>query len=288
MKWGNHKEVKKMKELIIDSMFNFTNDRSIIKARIDSIIQTLKKDIESFSSYVNVKTVFKIIVEAKPVFLEIQRISPTFSSIFQHTAKSLNGIQLSDLALFEKKMMLISLVVIFENFAKDVLLLGAFFYPERAINLFPDDQKDEKKKVESFILNKEVLGFESAVKKRLSFKKRAKGLKKAWQTIYNIDFFPNNEVEDVLHDLIGVRNIIIHENANPKQKDFESIKFKDVVKRNSFEENLKVIGSDSSKSTLPNVITFSLNLFNADFERAVLNGLMLLISHINGNILSQF
>jgi len=277
-----------MKELIIDSMFNFTNDRSIIKARIDSIIQTLKKDIESFSSYVNVKTVFEIIVEAKPVLPEIQRVSPTFSSIYQHAAQSLNGIQLSDLALFEKKMMLVSLVVIFENFTKDVLLLGAFYYPERAINLFPDDQKDEKKKVESFILNKDVLGFEYAVKKRLSFKKRAKGLKKAYQTIYNVDFFPNFEVEDVLHDLIGVRNIIIHENASPKKKDFESIKFKDVVKRNNLEENLKDIGGDPSKSTLPNVITFSLNLINNDFERAVLNGLRSLISHISGNILSQF
>ena len=280
-----------MKELIIDSMYNFTNDRSIIKARIDSIIRTLQKDIESFSSYINVKNVFKIIVETKPVWLDIQRVSPTFSSVFQHSAKSMNGIQLSDLAFFEKKLMLVSLVVIFENFAKDILLLGAFFYPERAIDLFSDDQideKDEKKKVEGFILNKDVLRFESAVKKRLSFKKRAKGLKKAYQNIYGINFFPNIEIEDVLHDLIGVRNIIIHQNSIPKQKDFEKIRFKDVIRRNSLEDDLKVIGSNSNRSPLPNVITFGLNLFNTDFERAVLNGLMSLISHINGNILAQF
>ena len=280
-----------MEELIIDSLFNFTTDRSIIKSRIHSIIQTLNSDIMSFSSYVNVKNVFKIIVEAKPVWLEIQRVSPTFSSIFQYTAKRLNGMQLSDLAFFEKKMMLVSLVVIFEKFAKDVLLLGAFFFPERAINLFPDDQKDEKdekKKVESFIFNKDVLEFESAVKKRLSFKKRAKGLKKAYLTIYNVDFFPNSEVEDILHDLIGVRNIIIHENANPKQKDYESIKFKDVIKRNSLEEDLKVIGSNPSKDILPNVITFRLNLFNNDFDGAVLSGMRSLISHISDKVLSQF
>ena len=142
-----------MDELIIDSMFNFTNDPKIINTRIDSIIQTLKKDISSFSSYINVNKVFKIIVEAKPVWLEIQRVSPTFSSVFQHSAENFNGIQIPDLAFFEKKMMIVSLVVIFENFAKDVLLLGAFFYPDRAIKLFPEDTKDEKdkkKKVESY------------------------------------------------------------------------------------------------------------------------------------------
>lgn len=280
-----------MKELIIDSMFNFTKDPLIIKTRIDSIIQTLKRDIESFSSYINVKNVFKIIVEAKPVWPEIQRVSPTFSSVFQHSAKNFNGIQISDLAFFEKKMMLVSLVVLFENFAKDVLLLGAFFYPDRAIKLFPDDQEDEKaekRNVENFILNKNVLGFESVIKKRLSFKKRAKGLKKAYKTIYGVDFFSNIEVEDVLHDLIAVRNIIIHQNAIPKEKDFKKIKFKDVIKRNSLEDDLKVIGSDLSKNTLPNVITFSLNLFNNDFYEAILNGMNSIISHISNKVLSQF
>lgn len=280
-----------MEELIIDSMFNFTKDPLIIKTRIDSIIQTLKKDIASFSSYINVKNVFNIIVEAKPVWHEIQRVSPTFSSAFQYSAKNFNGIQIPDLAFFEKKMMLVSLVVIFENFAKDVLLLGAFFYPDRVIKLFPDDQeneKAEKRMVENLILNKNVLGFESAIKKRLSFKKRAKGLKKAYETIYGVDFFPNIEVEDVLHDLIEVRNIIIHENAIPKEKDFEKIRFKDVIKRNALEDNFKIIGVDPSKSTLPNVITFSLNLFNEDFERAVLNGIVSIISHISNKVLLQF
>lgn len=280
-----------MEELIIDSMFNFTKDPLIIKTRIDSIIQTLKKDISSFSSYINVKNVFKIIVEAKPVWLEIQRVSPTFSSAFQYSAKNFNGIQISDLAFFEKKMMLVSLVVIFENFAKDVLLLGAFFYPDRAIKLFPEDTKDEKvekNNVENFILNRDVMGFKSAVKKRLSFKKRAKGLKKAYETIYGVDFFPNIGLEDVLHDLIEVRNIIIHQNANPEKKDFEKIRFKDVIKRNALEDNFKIMGVDPSKSTLPNVITFSLDLFNVDFERAVLNGMSSIISHISNKVLSQF
>ena len=262
-----------MKELIIDSMFNFTKDPLIIKIRIHSIIQTLEKDIESFSSYINVKNVFKIIAKANPF------------------GENLKGLKISDLAFFEKKMMLVSLVVIFENFAKDVLLLGAFFYPDRAIKLFPDDQEDEKaekRKVENLIFNKNVLGFESAIKKRLSFKKRAKGLKKAYETIYGIDFFPSIEVEDVLHDLIEVRNIIIHENAIPKEKDFENVRFKDVIKRNSLLEDLKKMGSDVSENNNSNVITFSLDLFNVDFERAVLNGMSSMISHISSKVLSQF
>ena len=277
-----------MKELIIDSMFNFTNDSKIINTRIHSIIQTLKKDIESFSSYINVKNVFKIIVEAKPIWPEIQRVSPTFSLVFQHSAKTFNGIQIPDLAFFEKKMMLVSLVVIFENFAKDVLLLGAFYNPDKVKKLIPDEQKDEIKIIDECVLNNDILGFESIIKKRLSFKKQAQGLKNAYKIIYEVDFFPNNEVEDILLDLIMVRNIIIHQNAIPREKDFNNLKFENVIKRNSLLENFKIMGSNLSEGTLPNVITFSLDLFNEDFEHAVLNGMMSLISHISGNILSQF
>ena len=277
-----------MEEIIIDLIFNFSNDRSIIKTRIHSIIQTLERDIESFSSYINVKNVFKIIVEAKPVWLDMQRVSPTFSSVFQHSAKNFNRIQISDLAFFEKKMMLVSLVVIFENFAKDVLLLGAFYDPDKAKKMIPDEQKDEKKIIDDCVLNNDISGFESIIKKRLSFKKQAQGLKNAYKIIYGVDFFPNNEVEDILLDLIMVRNIIIHQNAIPREKDFNNLKFKNVIKRNSLLENFKIMGSNLSEGTLPNVITFSLDLFNVDFEHAVLNGMSSMISHISNKVLSQF
>lgn len=277
-----------MEEIIIDLIFNFSNDRSIIKTRIHSIIQTLERDIESFSSYINVKNVFKIIVEAKPVWLDMQRVSPTFSSVFQHSAKNFNRIQISDLAFFEKKMMLVSLVVIFENFAKDVLLLGAFYDPDKAKKMIPDEQKDEKKIIDDCVLNNDISGFESIIKKRLSFKKQAQGLKNAYKIIYRVDFFPNNEVEDILLDLIMVRNIIIHQNAIPREKDFNNLKFKNVIKRNSLLENFKIMGSNLSEGTLPNVITFSLDLFNVDFEHAVLNGMSSMISHISNKVLSQF
>lgn len=277
-----------MKELIIDSKFNFSKDRSLIKARIDSIIQALKRDIESFSSYINVKNIFKIIVEAKPAWAEIQRFSPTFTSVIQHSAKTFNGIQISDLAFFEKKMMLVSLVVIFENFAKDVLLLGAFYDPDKVKEMIPDEQKDEKKIIDDCVLNNDILGFESIIKKKLSFKKQAQGLKNAYKIIYEVDFFPNNEVEDILLDLIMVRNIIIHQNAIPREKDFNNLKFKNVIKRNSLLENFKIMGSNLSEGTLPNVITFSLDLFNVDFEHAVLNGMSSMISHISNKVLSQF
>lgn len=275
-----------MEEVVLDYPFNFTKDRSVIRTRIFNILTALGDNIRMFSNYVKIQNVFQIIADSKPVWPAIQQLSPTFREAIERSTEDFKRISISDLAYFERKMLLVSLTTIFEVFTEDVLLLGAFYHPDKVFELFPEDK--DRKKLQSLLDEKEVYGFGEMVAKKVTFKKRAGQIKNAYKIIHGADLFPDSKTEDALLDLIEVRNNIVHRNGILKESDIANIKYKGVVKRHSMAEFCKITGKSLDSVMMPNFVTFSLNLLDPGFNQIVLDGMDSFINHIKSAILSQF
>jgi len=273
-------EMKKTNDenvMVIDSKFNFKKDLSLIRSRINSIVTDFEKDIEYFGTQINTYTILKILIEVKDKlpykYLEtIKKLAPNFKN------KSI-----SDLEYYESKMIIISLTIMFESFYKDIILLGAFYNTKSIINYF--DGKGTLKNVIDAIETNDTKKFENLIINKLSMKENGKEIIKIFKFIYNKKFFPSENTQTILCDLIKIRNIIVHQNSKPKEKDYENISQANVIIKHDLNKDMAMF----SKVNFPtNIIIFRLNLSNKEFLMNIINGLNSFVIHIKENIFSNF
>jgi hypothetical protein len=169
----------------------------------------------------------------------------------------------------------------------DIILLVAFHNPDAFKTLASKFFKSSKlQHLEAAIKNNDNRSFFRFVNKYLKNHSDIPTIGKVLENIFGECFFLEQDTKQCLSDFKAVRNIVVHKNSKPTKQDYDSIKIKGVVEKNSLHDTFKLITGNSTTS-LPNAITFRLNLNNSNFWEKISMAMQKFVAR-TGDIVNRY
>jgi hypothetical protein len=222
----------------LDITHNFERDKRVLRCRIDTILKGMEKNLMLASANVSITDIFDLIVASKNALAHVPGIGKiNFKSV---EALSKSGLTVArDMSFFEKELLAVYLCAKFESFCKDIVLLGAFYYPDNFISLASNRYKKSKiEEIKNAVTQKNHIEFFKWVSAYFRYKSRIESIIETISTVFDHSFSCGNEVINYLEDLSVVRNVIVHNNSKPNRYDFKEQRTKLVIKENRLSENI--------------------------------------------------
>jgi hypothetical protein len=128
---------------------------------------------------------------------------------------------------FHIELLIIALFNFFEEYQKSIIFTASIHQEVLVRKYFKRFGKEDiKKKVKSC----DKLGdLGHYTLTEVSFKKKSHRLKRIFEYLCVFALFPDIKTENLIHDFILVRTIIVHEGGNPNQKHNDQINSEDII-----------------------------------------------------------
>ncbi len=139
-------------------------------------------------------------------------------NVFVHAAETRN----KRLTEFATESLIIRITSYFEGYLKCLVQLATFHCEDEVRAYFLENGNvATQNMVNNNCSLRELLSFAT---REVSFKNRARKLKRIFQHLFGISPFPDEKMEDIIHDAVLIRNIIVHESGIPNQTHANQMK----------------------------------------------------------------